>query len=383
MYRTIMTAAFAAILALGFGVSAQASRVVTNTTDQLFNAVAEVSTTMLVKVAGTPVRVFVNGTYSITNVVVLERERGSPGSGAWQTVAIVTATPAAANASVETMYLTRRNHENLRLRMTATDTGAVIAYLTDAPAAPAEYTNTRVYKTFHDDFDVTETTTIDAQRYVSIDADGGSSGTICAVTLTLEEGALICISGTGEDGADALGFSLIDVTDDGALVSDGTMVFEVRLKASDYDGQVGMCLYDEEVVASFLMPFDIDTNAVVFDNSNNADAACIMAQDEADSPDVWQAASAINDAVGNNADEANLGPAVADDTYVILRLEIDAEGNAYFYVDGVLFFAEPLAVATTARLIPMLWANTTTDGAGGAITYNVDYITFIAQRPSS
>ncbi len=382
MFTKYFTAALAVVfMAFASLAPANAWTVVTNTTDQLFNAVAEVSTTLKVRRRGTPITIFVNGTYAVGNVVKLQRERGSPGSGAWVNVQLVT--KGVADATVQTTYITRRDRENLRLNMTATGTGAVVAYMTDAPKVPTEYTDQRLYQVFFDDFGPTQTTAIDAQKYVSIDGDGGASGTICVNSLNIQEGGLVCVSGTGEDAADVLAFSMIDVSDDGALVSDGTAIFEVRMKASDYDGQVGMCLHDEEAVSSQLTPFDIDSNAIVFNSSNQADAVCIMAQDEADTADIWQPASAINDALGNNADEWDLGPAVVNAVYTILRIEINNNGDALFYVSGSLMFAEPLAVALTARLIPFVWSNTTTDGAGGAITYTIDYLVFTKERPGA
>ena len=378
--RTFMTAAFAAILALGLGFSAQASRVVTNTTDQLFNAADELSTEMLVVKRGTSVKIFVNGTYDVTAILKLQRERGSPGSGAWEDIQTVTAVPAVADATREVVYITKFARENLRLKLDAISTGAVVAYMTDAPSAPAEYTDKRLYQTLHDDF-FNNTATLSVESWVTEEDD--STGTVCVVTVTLQEGAVTCISGTGEDAGDAVGISHIDVTDGGALVSDGTMVVEARVKATDYDGQVGVCLNDEEFIATTIALFDIDTNVIVFDTSNQEDAACIMNQDEADGATLWEPVSAIADAEGNNSDEWDNGPVVVDDTYTVLRIEIDSAGNAYFYVDGLLIFAEPLAVATTARLIPFLWTNTTTDGSGGATTLIIDYITFIRSRPTS
>ncbi len=71
----------------------------------------------------------------------------------------------------------------------------------------------------------------------------------------------------------------------------------------------------------------------------------------------------------------------ADDTYNILRVEIDASGDAFFYTDGALVFAEATAVATTATLAGFLWVNSE-DGGTTTVTQSVDWWEFIITRPS-
>ncbi len=70
----------------------------------------------------------------------------------------------------------------------------------------------------------------------------------------------------------------------------------------------------------------------------------------------------------------------ADDTYNILRVEIDASGDAFFYINGALVFAEATAVATTATLAGFLWVNSE-DGGTTTVTQSVDWWEFIITRP--
>ena len=55
------------------------------------------------------------------------------------------------------------------------------------------------------------------------------------------------------------------------------------------------------------------------------------------------------------------------------RIDIDAAGNASYYIDGTLVASQLLAVATTARLAPSVGAFSQAAG-GNATTFQVDYI---------
>ena len=67
--------------------------------------------------------------------------------------------------------------------------------------------------------------------------------------------------------------------------------------------------------------------------------------------------------------------------YVTLRVETDAAGDCYFYVDGDLQYAEDACVATTARLGWFIWANT--DDNASAVTLIIDYIEFQTTKPTA
>ena len=167
----------------------------------------------------------------------------------------------------------------------------------------------------------------------------------------------------------------------GGLVSDGTMAFEVRLKSNVTTAQFGALLHDEECVATQLTPFDVDSNVVTFDTGNQANSVGFAHSEEADDVDGWTAVSANADTEGNNSDEFEVGTVVAD-TYVTLRIELDSSGDAYWYVDSVLVYAENEVVATTAILIPFVWADTTA-ADGGDPTIDVDFIEFVMTRPAT
>jgi len=353
-----------------------------------FDAAGEVSGTLNIKSFG-EVTVFINGTYSVANVVWLQREAGSPGSGAWENILQVAGTGSglAANGTAEYNWTNGPNRRGYRLAMTAAGTGDVMGQMTDrAQAAVAFKTNdvTSVYQ--FDDFN-TETTAVNAAFYIAVDND--ASGTIAVVTIGIQEGGITQVSGTGNDGADEACFGNIVVSSVAGLVSDGPIIFETRFRVDVLTGNVGMSLVNTECPAATNASrvFDVDSDAVVFLTGSYQDAVTIAQQGEASANDNWIAASALADAEGNDGGatgtglEYELGLAVAG-TYSTLRVETSSEGDCYFYVDDNLQYAEDQCVATTARLGWLIWVNTSDDD-NVLTTQIIDYIAFQHERPDT
>ena len=369
--------ALAAIVLLYIPVAAQAA-VVTNTTDQLFNAVDETSDTLRVN-PFTQLSIFVSGTYEDVNTVVLQRGVGSPGSGAFEDV--LTVTSGTANARVTSLWTSGPNPSSYRLKMSATGTGDVVAYLTDWPVAARTWVTNADQIVLFDDFtgiNSSSTTVLNASRYLSHNSDSGG-GTAGAMDVSIQEGAVVMNSGTTTDNGTCM--SAISAANFGALVSDGTMSFELRIRSAAVTGVVTagfstvVCVSDVVPIASIL--------ALVVDqvDAGSESLAVISRDDDATTATEWQVISAIANAEGANALEVPLGVVTAADTYVVLRVEIDALGNAYFYVDGNLGHAEPLAVTTTARMIPILHLMESAVDAGAVISF-IDYWEFVVVRPS-
>ena len=381
MFKTIRgyALALAAIVLLYIPVVAQAA-VVTNTTDQLFNAVGETSDTLRVD-PFTTISTFVSGTYAAGNTVVLQREVGSPGSGAFENVQTVTS--GTLNARVTSLWTSGPNSESYRLNMTATGTGDVVAYLTNWAVTAVTWVTNADQIVFFDDFmgDTNDgsLTVINPSLYVSQNSDIGGPAALALVTTAIQEGGVTLVGGTTAE--NGLCMSMVTTASFGALVSDGTMSFEVRLRTDTLDGKMVVLLASVACVADVVPLVDIDSGVVSQVDAGSESLAGFVRQDEADDTDDWQAISAIADAEGANALEVPLGTATAVDTYVILRIEIDSAGNAYWYVAGSLVHAEPLAVTTTARLIPLIQDMETALNVG-AVTMIIDYLEFVQARPS-
>lgn len=355
--------------------------VVTNTTDQLFNAVDEISTTLIVP-AGTVLTTFVSGTYAVENVVQLQREVGSPGSGTWEDVQAATGEATVANARVTIPWTTGTGTEGYRLIMTATGTGAVVAYLTDHPVAARAWATDSAQITYWDEFTGDSNdgslTVVNPSLYLVHDSDSGG-GTVGAVDTAIQEGAVILNGGSTADNGSCM--SAIAAATKGALVSDGWTVFEARLRSGALDGKIAMLLTTSACVSDTVPVVDIDSGVVSQIDAGTESLAGFVRQDEATDVDAWQAISAIADAEGANALEVVLDNiTTAVNTYVVLRIEVDSAGNAYWYIAGTLVHAEPLAVTTTARLIPAIFVMETALNVGAVIVF-VDYWLTVVPRP--
>ena len=387
MRKILQALALGAVLLLSTQTVAQAA-VVTNTTDQLFNAVGETSTTLRVNTPRTKLSVFVSGTYEDVNTVVLQREVGSSGSGAFEDV--LTVTSGTANARVVSQWQTGPNPSSYRLRMTATGTGAVVAYLTDKPVTartitqlPANESRIVLFDDFYGGLNDGSLTVVNPSLYVATQG-ADSQGTIAARIVSAgEEGVVQLVSGDALAGSEVC-LSMVDEVDFGAIASDGEIIFEVRLAAAQVDGLTYMTLQGQEctAAASVDVLIDIDSGVVGQVDGSNVDMAGIARQDEATDTDDWQAFSSLIDVEGANALEVPLGVVGVAGEYDTLRVEIDTVGNAYFFINGDLVHAEALAVTASQRLIPAIVTAETAAG-GGTVTIDLDYLLFITGRPSS
>ncbi len=375
-------AAFLSVSALGTQTEVHAA-VVTSTVAGGLDAPGEVSATLTVS-PFTTVTVFSSGTYSAANRFELQEEIGSPGSGAFRRV--LRLDTGTANEQAENSFTAGPNRSAFRVLMTVADTGDVMVQLTDRAQAAAAFTpNSRTVLHFFDDFNETQTTALDAGIYLTVDND--SSGTVGVIDPAIQEGAIGFVSGTVGDRADETAVGPIDVSDWAGLVSDGPIIFEASLQSDVLTGVWGIALTTIDVPAATnaSSPFDVDSGVVTQENSH-VDSVAILMQSEATDVDGWQAASSLGSAEGNDGGaigtglEFVLGTAEAA-TYVTLRVETDATGDCYFYIDGNLQYAEDLCVATTARLAWFVWANTDDNASG--VTIRLDYVEFQTTKPAS
>ena len=384
MLKWLKVGALAVMLALpwAFPVSATdaggvSHRVVTNTTDQLFNAVDETSADLLAA-PFTELTFFISGTYSTANTVVLQKEVGSPGSGAFETV--LTLDTSTANARTVGGFTTGPNTDNYRLKMTAFGTGAVVAYMTDYPRAARNWgTSDATNIVFFDDFKITgvaSATVLDANVYViTEDSGGGGQGVPAVMVAGILEGGFTHTSDDGNGEEVCVGQA--DPATDGSTVSDGWHMFELRVSIDVLTGLAEMGWWDTICTAD-TVPISITTGTVAANGATAAIAAIVL-DDGATDATAWQAVSAISNAEGANALEVPMITAVVS-TYVVLRLEIDNLGNAYFFVDDILLHAEPLAVLTTSEIAAFFQVESTTSTA---LVGTVDYWTTVQPRPTS
>ena len=192
------------------------------------------------------------------------------------------------------------------------------------------------------------------------------------------EGILTFSSGADDDANDA-----VEVTygsnSFSALISDGVTILECRSALDAIAASQFACGLSEDFAANGAEDMEhIITAGTITDNSNVDSGVSIMFSTDA-TTDHWQAVSTNGTAIGNAAGEYTLGSAPVAGTYARLRIEVDAAGHAYFYINDVLMGVEPLAVATAALMQPWLGAMSTTTTL---VKVDTDYVLFVAPRPS-
>ena len=321
--------------------------------------VDDVSATLTIASRGTSVYWHINGVFDM--VIDLQRESGSPGSGAWER--IVSDIAPTANGLVRGSYASVGDSESVRLFLRTDTSGTAITTLFDGRQSPrvlARATHVNLFDEFVGEDVGLEADTLFSPQLVWL-ADTHTQGTGCDALVTIQEGAVdLTAGGGGTIAEDVAGCSLSIVNNDAGLVSDGVMQINYRWRFDSIAGAnhfVG--LSDTAVVANTIALFTVDSN-VVADTASTNDIAIGYSSDATDT-NSFQPASTNAGAVGNNADEFACTETVVVNTYYRTTIEIESTGDAMFFVDDVLCAVEPLAVATTARLVPYWWATSSTE----------------------
>ena len=210
--------------------------------------------------------------------------------------------------------------------------------------------------------------------------EGTTAAAQIATTVTAPEGQVTMANGAANDAQDKAVTSLILLAK-GSLISLGKTVFETRVSFSAITGcSWGFGLGDVLANATEVANYTVSATTVA-DDAGIANAISFVFDTDATSV-LWQACSTNAGTVGNGAVAETLTDLPAVNTYQTLRIEVDATGDARFYINGVLRLARPTAVATTALLIPYIWGDSGV-AAQTAVTVAIDYIKFQGARPSS
>lgn len=337
------------------------------------------------------VDMFGNGV-DLDQVWELQRERGSPGSGAWQTVPGYTDVFPTANGGAAVGGVTQVSRYvseapgcyRLFMRTDAGGTGQIqiVTGRRAVSATPAKSTHMEYFDDFNRSVLAVAAlgSTID---YLSFAGDGTGSSVV-GVGEVSPEGILTFTGGDDGDAEDTLEVTLGSASY-GGLVSDGLIIVEYRSSVEDITAGDWILGLTEDVTANTGedMEYDINTN-VVTDFSTVSSSVAFAFSSDAVAPTLLQAVSTNATAIGNAADEYTLGNAPAAVTYQVLRIEIDSAGNAFWYVNGLLMGSEPLAVATTATLMPYMAASSADDCATscGVTKVDIDYLLWVVPRPS-
>ena len=207
----------------------------------------------------------------------------------------------------------------------------------------------------------------------------GSDTDATSAVVTAPEGQYELGSGDGGGADDGAVLSLILLAK-GALVSLGGTVMEARVSLDTLDGAVVNIGFSDVLAESAEhSPHKIVAATISDAGLTVTNTACFVWGTEATAATKWHHVTENAGTIAPISVSDN-GPVV--DTYATLRIEIDDDGTARFYVDGTLDKTIPSAVATTSLLIPFIGIDGE-DGAPVATDLAIDYILFEGNRPSS
>ncbi len=373
MFKTLKFLA-AAIFAFGLSFQVHAAAIIGGN----FTAVDDVSSSLALSTRGTVAYFHINGTYDMA--ISLQREV-APGSGAWETV--MTDVAPTANTLYRLSYTAVGDNENVRLRV-ATDTSGTVFYsLFTGRQSPSVFTRQTHLNSFQEWYENdTALDGTDTSWQVMITPDVYSSGTAPTQVNGNQEGTLVGTVGSGNnEDTDTVAITPMDtITDFAALVSDGVTQVTWRVRLDDIVGNsYGFGMSDTLPIANTVWLFEINSDLVV-DIGATDDIALHFSSDADGSG--WGPASTNTGDIGNNAAEFACAETVAVDTYYRLTIEVEATGDAMFYVDDVLCAVEALALATDTRLLPYAYGTSAEDDTTGAGVFTMDYVDFYMARPT-
>jgi hypothetical protein len=251
-------------------------------------------------------------------------------------------------------------------------TGAAQWYTGKKSSYPSRATHFEVF----DDF-----------TYASIDTTnnwivfgGSDANAVAAAVSTAPEGTVLIKSGNAGSTEDGSAMSLILLAK-GSLVSLGPTIFECRVSADQLTGvEATFGLADKLATTAEHNMYTVDSGVVADGGLTHANGVCFSFSSDATASTKWTMCSE-NGGTIDTTERASSRVAVAD-TYDTLRIEVDEDGDARFYINGTLERTETTAVATTSLLIPYLASDGGVDAQADTI-WTVDYVYFAGNRPAA
>lgn len=234
------------------------------------------------------------------------------------------------------------------------------------------------FEVFDDFLDASIDTTNNWIVFAGTDADATAAATVAGTP----EGQVLLGSGDGNGVEDGSVMSLI-LLSQGSLVSLGTTVFECRVSFSQLAGvAANFGLSDTLATDAERLLHTVDSGTVADGGLTVTNTVEFAFSSDATATTKWQYCSENAGTIGNSgAEEASASGPTAN-TFDVLRIEVDADGDARFYLNGVLETTRATAVATTSLLIPYIGIDSGTD-AQTVTDLTVDYVYFSGARPSS
>lgn len=247
-------------------------------------------------------------------------------------------------------------------------------YVDKEVSLPSRTTRFEIFDDFTD-------AAIDTTNHWIVFAGSDADATAAAV-VTAPEGQVVMGSGDGGSTNDGSVLSLILLAK-GSLVSLGKTVFECRVSFDQLTGvAANFGLSDTLATDAEHLLHTVNSGTVADGGLTVTNAAHIAFSTDATATTKWQFCSENGGTIGNSGSEEASANGPTADTYAVLRIEIDADGTARYYINGALELTRTSAVATTSLLIPYIGIDAGTD-AQTVTDLSIDYIYFAGARPSS
>ena len=253
-------------------------------------------------------------------------------------------------------------------------TSATQWYAARSGSFPSRTTHFEIYDDFTD-------AAIDTTNHWIVFAGTDGDATAAAVA-TAPEGQVVMGSGDGGSTEDGSVLSLILLAK-GSLISLGKTVVEYRVSLDQLTGvSCWLGLSDKLATTAEHLIHTVDSGTVADGGLTVSNAVGFSFSSDATATTQWTITSENAGTIGNAGAEETTNQTVTADTYDVLRIEVDADGTAHFYVNGLRTQTRSGSVATSALLIPYIGIDAGTD-AQAVTDLTVDYIYFAGPRPSS
>lgn len=248
----------------------------------------------------------------------------------------------------------------------------------DVVSVARDYKKTPDYFEVFDDF--LQNATDATNNWITFaGTDGGATALLIAAANT-PEGQATMGNGNADGTEDGAASSLIVLTK-GALTSLGGTVVEYRVSLDALTGRsVWLGLADKIATTTERVGHIVDSGVVTDGGLTLANAVGFSFSSDATATTKWTITSENATAIVAAEEALAVGPTA--DIYQLLRIEVNAAGDAEFFIDGVKLAERKAAVATAALLIPYFACDSGTDAqTDGVLT--LDSVLFQGNRPTS
>ena len=349
------------------------------------NTVDDITTTVCTNGANQSVDMFANSAADMDMVVALQVEVGSKGSGAW--IEVPRYGDVFPTASLTTTQIKRYVSSQpacFRLFVTKDSGGTAQFQLVSNRNAAVAWKDLdyQGYVVKFDDFHGSVlgvanlgTNSSDLISFRGDDDSGSAEGD----EEPSPEGILTMTSGNDDAVLDDETTVTYGHNDFRTLVSDGTTILEIRVALDTVVSGIFEMSLTEDVSANGLEHVEHILSGTTVTDDGDVDSAVGIIYHTDSTNDEWTAVSTLATAIGNAALTYTLGVAPVVNTYQLLRIEVDSLGHAYFYINGELQGAEPLAVGPADLLMPRVSVGATTTTHQKV---DIDYMVFAFTRPS-